>query len=137
MNMPNPQFLMPFFPPQMQEPDRRVNQAPVRVVTAMEFLRNLTNKTESQFAVNGMTIEEIPGQKLTDEEMIAQATACNLLNDYFGGRLKADEWEKAAQAKSKPTIQLPCPKCLSKDSVVPGEVCELCHGVGTIVAQII
>jgi len=68
---------------------------PARVVAAMEFLDRLTHKTRTGAAINEDTIEKIDGQRLTTAESNAQATACNMLNDYFRGKMRPNYWERA------------------------------------------
>ena len=123
--------LMPF-----QYPTREANPdlPPARVRAAMEFVNSLTYKTMARVALNDLQIQEIPGQKLTDEELTAQATAFNLLSSYFSGRLKPDDWEKLDLEVPNKSDQagsvINCPICIGSSSRAD---CILCKGRGQVV----
>ena len=145
-----PFFMMPYgmgMPPQFMMDgggNPRVPEiiVPPRVEKAMQFLNLLSQKTSPQVAATDHNIQEIEGQKLTEEEANAQATACNLLNEYFGGKLQPGSWEQlksdaikrqARRGKRKKngpdkvSSILHCPMCGGgkKD-------CQLCQGSGTV-----
>jgi hypothetical protein len=127
------------------EPQQRIDEivVPPRIDKAMQFLNMLNRKTEVQVAASEHEIREVEGQKLTEEELTAQATACNLLNQYFAGQLAPDGWEKLkVEAIKRKNIRkkksqdravgsvINCPICgggkVRKD-------CPLCEGTTTIV----
>jgi hypothetical protein len=67
---------------------------PTRVLVAMEFLAFLSAKQQTRAASNAYQIELIKGLPLTTAESNAQASACNLLNDYFHGKVKSSPSDK-------------------------------------------
>ena len=91
------------FQPNPQEP-------PLRVQIGLALLSHLTRKTQPQVAVTENQIETIPGQKLTDEEEGARATALNMFSHYFSGQLKPDTWENESlrAAQGIPTMKFRC-----------------------------
>lgn len=100
MDTQQPQLIVlgqnPFHQQQVREPQLRV---PPRVCVAMEFLNRLTAKTAIVPLPNYMgdgklDYTPIDGQRLSDEEANAQATACNLLSRYFAGDLPDSPWDK-------------------------------------------
>lgn len=138
----NPFFFMPMMGPTPEYgrpesiPDIVV---PARINKAMEFLELMAMKTQTRAAVSENQIQQIEGQKLTVEEMTAQATACNLLNQYFAGQLPVDKWEEvrltALQQKvenrkktNRPMKILRCMACGGSD-----KNCPLCEGTGTLI----
>jgi hypothetical protein len=126
-------LLMPFMsPPWGERPQSSPGPIPPRVEKALQFLSMCNQKTMSQAAVSDNQIQEIEGQKLTEEEQVAQATACNLLNQDFTGSLQPDIWEKKdKKRKLEPMKVLMCPGCAGASE--PKENCPLCEGSGTIV----
>ena len=114
---------------------------PARVRIAMDFLQTLTIKQMTRAAVYESGAEQIPGQKLSDEEADAQATACNLLSQYFAGKLSPDEWERIkvdalkkqaeqGEQKNQKGMVLNCVMCSNRRS--PRKDCPLCEGSGII-----
>ena len=131
----------PFFGswPPFQQPQQiaEAGQPPARVRIALEFLTNLSSKTMLRAAANDLSIEVIPGQDLTSNEKDAQLAACDMLADYFGGRLKQDIWEKAEfdmtlrriGSSEMPGVIIRCVLCAPG----PGRVdCGLCRGTGSL-----
>lgn len=111
---------------------------PARVVKAMEFLNTVTAKTAARAAANEMSIETIPGQKLSPEEENAQSAALNCLTHYFDGRLKMDEWEQLRHDAIKKQAETGVKKgtlcnCLMCGGLRrPKKDCPLCEGSGTV-----
>lgn len=93
---------------------------PGRVQVALEFLGMLTYKTQKRGFANDTTIEVVEGTVLTKAENNAQATACNLLNDYFLGKTKPTYWER--QPKQRRYVEQYDGPCDDGD-------CEECHNV--------
>jgi hypothetical protein len=48
-------------------------------------------------------VEEFAGMKLTEEEVVTAATACNLVNKYLAGQLPPDAWDRGIRRKSRKT----------------------------------
>lgn len=112
---------------------------PARVRLALEFMAALTNKTAARAAVTEHHVELIPGQKLTDEETTAQATACNLLSQYFAGKLNPDKWEEIRYTQLKKQAEIgggqgTCIRCMACGPH-PQEDCPLCQGRGSLLVQ--
>lgn len=134
--------MVPIAMPQQQAERAPIlgNEVPARVHVAMEFLHRITIKTMPKVAVADMgRIEVIDGQSLTTAESNAQATACNMLNDFFLGKLRSNDWEKEyvsnskvieSSADDKPGTLLNCPACYPNTK----PSCNICHGLGTIMA---
>lgn len=124
--------------PQMHQPQQhqqRGPQVPPRVQVAMEFLRRLDDKTAvvplPTYSSDRYEVHPVDGQKLCDEEVSAQATACNLLAQYFAGKLPECQWDKPLPADPKDSLlrlTIKCPRCLG----VPME-CDVCGGMGEVV----
>lgn len=138
-----PPFLQGFI--QQPEESRSNTEIPVppRVIKAMEFLQALNNKAATQAVANGLNIEQIPGQKLSEEEETTKITACNLINQYFAGQLQPDTWEKLyiedvkdrrqEKRQEKTEVQAAaalCPACPDLNS--PNMNCPLCRGRGIV-----
>lgn len=110
---------------------------PARVNKAMEFLSLLTQKTSTRAAVNDISIEQIHGQKLSSEELNAQATACNLLSSYFAGKLTPDIWEGIKVDAARKHVEnggiagrlVHCIACAPNP---PSPECPFCRGSGRI-----
>lgn len=129
-----PQFapFVSLFEDSLPRPARKPEMSvPPRVEKALQFLDALTDKTATTAVASENSIEQIPGQQLTDEEIMAQATACNLLTKYFAGQLKPDRLEKLKMQKMKKQTrkvkqEIPawaiCPHCLGKN-----DSCKYCH----------
>ena len=114
---------------------------PARVRIAMQFLQSLTHKTMPKVAISETLIEQINGQELSTAERNAQATACNLINDYFLGKLKPDFWDKllvedyqadctqsAQEVSANPSRYLRCFSCLDEIKTD----CIICNGAGHV-----
>ena len=106
---------------------------PARVTVALGFLAQISAKTMQKVAINEHQFEVLDGQKLTTAEANAQATAANLLSDYFHGKLKPDYWEDQGDSHlpsgDKLGVIISCVAC------GPGQVkqdCYLCQGLGKI-----
>lgn len=110
----------------------RVEEPPARVRAALVFLNDLTMKTMNRVAATEHQIQEVDGQKLTEDEGSAQATACHLLSSYFAGTLKPDYWEsKNERHAGNPGSVLRCFACADLREPMPE--CTLCNGAGRIV----
>lgn len=114
-------------------PSQTSTEPPARVKVALEFLAHLTLKTMPRVAINDLQIQEIDGQRLTAHEQTAQMTACEVLCDYFRGKLPVSRWEKpiVSEENSPPRGSniINCPACM------PGPArpsCYLCRGVGSV-----
>lgn len=111
---------------------------PARVRVALEFLTDLTVKGMTRAAANDISIELIPGQKLSMDEVEAQKAACACLKEYFAGRTRPDRYEQIAQKKietrtlanGKPGMILQCIGCAAMPNKMP--YCKVCHGTGEI-----
>ncbi len=86
-------------PPSVMRPVQPGEVPPGRVQVAMEFLGMLTYKTQKRAVANDTAIEVLDGAKLTTAEANAQASAHNLLNDYFNGKVKPTYWERTPRAR--------------------------------------
>lgn len=133
-------------------------RVPPRVGAAMELLNFLAAKTMQRPAGNGVAFEIIDGQKLTDEEVSAQATAANVVERYLSGNLPADDWEKpvqtlilgycsgqfhkhvkrgrgrrgrATKGDVGPCAMIGCPVCGPNQG---NTLCAICKGDGRVVA---
>ena len=111
---------------------------PPRVRFALEFLRELNLKGATRAAANDFMIEQIPGQKLTSDEVNARAAACSMLQDYFNGKMRLNIWEKDLRLEETrypypagPGQFLACFNCLSQGGRVK-EDCDICGGCGRI-----
>jgi len=141
------QFMMMPFPFGQMMPDQQDIRpqvpdiiVPARVRIAMEFLNSLTVKGMTRAAVYESGAQEIKGQNLSDEEADAQATACNLLSQYFAGKLPPDQWESlrvdalkkqaATGEKNQKGMVLNCVMCSNRRQ--PRRDCPLCEGSGVI-----
>lgn len=138
MNL-NPQHLVVLSPqmPQQQMPQYREPAIPPRVRTAMEFLARLTDKTATvpmpTYSQDRVEYTPVDGQKLSDEEAGAQATACNLLSQYFAGNLQPCPWDKADVLEPETNLEqltIKCPGCRSNPIHSP--TCEVCGGNGVV-----
>ena len=142
-----PPYMNPwFFPPWMQQPQEQQQMripdiiVPARVDKALEFVALLTQKTMTRAAVNDSDIREIFGQKLTDEESVAHATACNLLTRYFAGKLQPDVWEevKVSAIKKQNDLQGRTGRvlnCIACQPGTPAKGCPLCNGTGRVLVM--
>lgn len=119
---------MPF--PFMGMPSQEKQSPPPRVKVAMDLIQFLSMKTMTKVFVNEVGFHPEEGQSLTTAEANAQATACNMLNDYFLGKMKITEWEKSSERKIEGTgTILQCFAC------APGPTkssCKLCKGTGQL-----
>ncbi len=138
MNL-NPQHLVVLSPqmPQVPQQQYREPAIPPRVRTAMEFLARLTDKTAAvpmpTYSPEKVEYTPVDGQKLTDEEVGAQATACNLLSQYFAGNLQPCPWDKADVLEPQSTLEqltIKCPSCRNNPLQSPN--CEICGGHGVV-----
>lgn len=106
---------------------------PARVRVALEFLSQISTKTMQKVAINEHQLEVLDGQKLTTAEANAQATAANLLSDYFHGKLKPDYWEErddnSLPSGDEPGLLI---RCISCEPGQPKQNCYLCQGLGKI-----
>lgn len=126
---------MDLVPILVQQPNQQMNQiqqqllaeaAPAKVRFALDFLCHLTLKTAPYvMRVNG-AIDAIDGQQLSKAELNAQASAANLLNDYFVGKWKAPMERRRKMIKSK-LPPMTC-NCLGKCPT-----CEFCNGSGKVI----
>lgn len=135
--MPPWAWMMNQGPTQVQIPDIIV---PARVNKAMEFFAIVSQKTATRAAMNDMYIEQIPGQKLTDEEANALATACNLLCSYFSGKLNPDVWESVRVDAARKHVETGgmtgrLLHCIGCQPGPPRPGCPLCQGTGRIMVS--
>ena len=132
MNMPLPMIMMGH--PGMRQ-DR--NEVPARVRMALAFLDHMVIKRITRVAVNDISIEEIQPPRLTVEEETAQGAACDLLTQYFNGKLKHDKWEQTdLELRSKPEMEtdvtmMNCFGCGGSGS----PQCRICKGAGKVVVK--
>ncbi len=126
---------------QQQVPDIIV---PARVNKALEFLGMITHKTQKRpvavASESQIEIEIIPGQVLSDEENNTVATACNLLANYFAGKLQPDIWESVKVEGARKQIEqntLPgrLMHCIACQHGPPNSTCPLCNGTGRIMVS--
>ena len=132
MNQHQGPMMFPMMFPMMSQGQEHRDHPPARVRLALEFLQHLSFKTMSRCAVNDISIEEIPGQKLTEHERSAEVYACRALGSYFQGNLTPDvyERERSVQVPGQPGIYIRCPVCPPSGSN-PG--CNFCKGNGHVV----
>lgn len=112
------------------------NEAPARVRVAVDFLLNLSYKTMPRAAANDISIEVIPGQDLTASELRTQDAACEMLYDYFGGKMKGSDWERKFLDRSRPQeldgpagSLVDCSRCNGRTG---NTECGICHGHGCV-----
>ena len=109
-------------------------EAPARVRMAMDFLVACTMKTMVRGMVNNVGFDTISGQHLTEEESVAQATACNLLASYFRGKLSPSVFEQKASVEEKSsTVPGMLMRCFSCEPGPGQPGCAFCHGCGDII----
>lgn len=142
---PGPGFWpFPFFgsygvmsPPSLARP----NEVPARVEVAMELLRMLTAKTGDLPAAgfSCLNVEVVPGQTLSPEEEYARDHACQMLGEYFQGKMPPDLMEQAWLERMKPPEALQpggmVIRCLAcQDGVASNKRhCKMCRGAGSLV----
>jgi len=114
---------------------------PARVSKAFEFLHMMNHKQTSRPVAAAcdiaLELQIIPGQTLTDEEANTVATACNMLTNYFAGKLTPDIWEsvKVQAAQKQAETGNIAGRLMHCIACVPGPArpgCPLCHGSGKI-----
>lgn len=138
-----------------RDPDERPeNYVPPRVRVALQFLSVLAAKQAAvpvKWGPQGLMVEGVggadvatggvevvPGQKLTDEEAAAQATACNLLGQYFAGQLPPLPQERLPLAKRRngeggvplARCKIICPSCADQPQY--RHVCGVCSKRGYV-----
>lgn len=110
-----------------------LDDVPARVKVAITYLEEINEKTAPKIALSDTTHETVDGQELSGPEIQAQTAACNLLTQYFQGKLEPSLWESAQLAQSTAlddnhqplpaeikSIECPfckgkgCPMCLNK-----------------------
>lgn len=133
----SPMFPMIMMPPWMNNSPQpiRTERPPARILVALDFLAGLSVKTMTRAAVNNVGIEQIDGQKLSATEVDAQNAACEMLENYFLGKLQPDFWEKK-QAENgvlsdKPGLVMQCPACIGRPMGIKPD-CKICAGEGQI-----
>lgn len=133
-----PMFIQaPWHQPQPQPMSQE--EPPARVQVAMEFFTRCTGKTMTRAAAapQALAVEIIPGQKLTPPEDQALGAACDLLYDYFRGKLLPSESESVDLQRRRFEAQqmagniLKCPVC---ETTRPSKRCIVCRGTGGIAA---
>ena len=119
-----------------QQQSQRPN-IPPRVMVAMEFLQRCSAKTSllpmPTYSSDKVEYTPIDGQKLTDEEATAQATACDLLSRYFQGSLPECGWDKTDSEEQKDglnQLRIRCPNCGGSPTYTPA--CQVCGGAGEV-----
>ena len=142
-NSQQPAFFPMAFP--IQGPSVREDQPPARVRLAVDFLALLIHKQMPRAAVNDMAIEWAEGQKLTGPEVESHIAACDLLTDYFRGRLRSDPWEKQLMNRERLRTELEkeqataghgktclAMRCLNCPTGHPRPDCVMCRGSGNV-----
>lgn len=128
-------------PPQQNVPQpQREIEVPARVRVALVFLDQMTHKARPLVASNDLSIEWRDGQDLTTGEKHAQSAACNLLADYFSGKLRLTNEEKKKVKKREKRdypqdtagVFIRCVACQSDPTRPIRENCALCHGTGEL-----
>lgn len=111
---------------------------PPRVQTAMEFLRRLDEKTATipmpTYSSDRVEYNPIEGQKLCAAEEATQVMACNLLEQYFSGKLPECIWDKPEQvdpASNLTRLVIRCPRCGGGIHAVQSD-CDICGGMGEV-----
>src|SRR5271165_1225181 len=107
------------------------DRVPSRVIAAMQFLSQLTDKTRPQIAVGTVGEPcEFDGQELSNYELDARNAACKLVEDYFNGAMKMDTWEKKSEIvhheEGKGSI-LNCHACAARGQTDYGKICKVCE----------
>ena len=136
----NPFYPFPIFQPQELSPQGPGDDVPARVRLAMEYLAHCTTKTMVRGMVNDVGFDTIEGQKLTEEELSAQGTACLLIQRYFRGKLKPSHVEHLVldamedrQGESRPEVAGMLMKCFACAPNPPQPCCPFCHGQGEVI----
>lgn len=105
--------------PQVSRPERpatsRFEQAPARVHVALNFLGQLTAKTQEVEVPHPMGSATQAAQELTVREQEAQTAALRLLVDYFAGSMKESAWD---QEKKPHGLKMDCPQCNGHGAVM-------------------
>jgi len=110
------------------------NIVPARVRAAMEYLGFLSLKTMEHVVSNDVGFHVVDGQELTDREKDTQIAACGVIEDYFNGSLKLNEWENFQAGKAGRRVAkgagtpIRCPLCAPNGN----EKCILCKGSGIL-----
>lgn len=135
-DQPQPVAMMPiqmWHQPQPHQGYQLGNEVPARVAFALRALEFFAAKASDRIAVNNVGFESFPGQELSHAEANAQASAANVLNVYFTGKLEPDLWEeglldRSGREDSKGVTML-CPNC-PRHAPVPE--CAYCGGCGRV-----
>lgn len=134
--------MMPIYLPSwggQQQHYREEENPPARVTVAMEFFSRCTAKTMTRAAAapQALAVEIISGQQLTPPEEHALGAACDLLHDYFQGKLKSSESERIDLQRRRYDAHeiagniLQCPVCTAHGTK---KNCIVCKGTGGVVA---
>ncbi len=106
--------------------------APARVLAAMEYLRDLTVKTMDRAAISDVSIEVLPGSKLSECELDTRVAACSVLQDYFLGRLAPSQQEALDHKEDEEADIGGTMRCLACDPRKTTPNCIYCKGSGFI-----
>ena len=126
-------FLSPF---NQQKPQGNNDRVPARVMAAMQFLSQMSEKTNSRIAVGQIgEPQEFKGQSLSVYELNAVNEACHLIERYFSGKMRLSKFEKDLQpekSRGKGSM-LNCIACAGNGTSRDGmKACKVCEGSGTI-----
>ncbi len=134
--------MMMFPPPWMfsqQDREQRRAEIPPRVLLALRYLNELTEK-QSVNKAREVSIPrgdvgqiEMRGQVLSKNEEQTQALALDLLNQYFTGKLKEADWDKPivdGEEKTVLPISIDCPMCRGSSLTRPN--CQVCGSAGKV-----
>lgn len=120
--------ILPIGGPSFQSP---AEQPPARVRVAVEFLQNLNFKTMDRIAVTDIEACCFDGDELSPTEECARDAACDLLTDYFMGKLKPSLWEQKAISDKDPRSGGMVIRCMACGTVVQQD-CIFCKGTGSL-----
>lgn len=137
------------FPPQITQifpnsaPERE--DVPARVKIAMDYLNMLSFKTMVKPNTNSVSIGEIPGTELSEDELDTRRDALILLSEYFNGIMKSTKWDGMDMPNMTPTLPHPsldkfnppvpeskiidCPMCITRGRT---NQCPMCKGTARI-----
>ena len=139
------------FPPQITQifpnsaPERE--DVPARIKIAMDYLNMLSFKTMVKPNTNSVSIGEISGTELSEDEVDTRRDALILLSEYFNGIMKPTKWDNVEESqfpsyptscvgKHGPSIPpvpeskvVDCPMCITKGR---STLCPMCKGTTRI-----
>lgn len=103
---------------------------PHRVLAAMEFVAQTSQKTQGRIAVYESGSDEYPGQELAPAEQFARDAAADLIAAYFSGKMSYDTMEQAEVRRIRQVSGVVCGCFRCGPNVDKG--CQFCRGTGRV-----